>query len=110
MGYNMAARQSDDNLIRFNPVTNGWTILEVDNFPFISKDNSPYTTEPTSVYVNKLNRIYYFGGIVANRTSKEAEYRDDIWYIDLSPLNPTEPPRSTSPASPSFSCLNKPDG
>jgi len=56
---------------------------EIENFPMPTSEGR-YFFAPSAVYVDKLNRIYYFGGRTWNSTSNEYSYVKDIWYIDLS--------------------------
>jgi hypothetical protein len=70
----------DDASIEFLPVA---------NFPAVEKSGFDYTS---AVYVDKLNRIYMFGGYTYNGTQI---LHDSIWYIDL-----------PSPPVPAFDCSN----
>jgi hypothetical protein len=67
--------------------------LHVANFP--SGTGSCFDGT-TAVYVDKLNRIYIFGGYTYNGTTKR---HNSIWYIDL--------PSSSVPV---FDCWNLPHG
>jgi hypothetical protein len=67
--------------------------IPVANFPAGNGSNFDYTT---AVYVDKLNRIYIFGGTIWNGTST---YQDNIWYIDL-----------PSTLVPAFDCSNLTQG
>jgi hypothetical protein len=58
--------------------------------------NETVFDDTAAVFVEKLNRIYIFGGLTRNRTGVVATYHDSIWYIDL----------SSSPPVPSFDCSN----
>jgi len=84
----------DDILLTFVPeAPYGRVHRDVENLP--SNDNEAYFRHPTSVYVQKLNRIYYFGGEVYNRETDEHTILDEIRFIDLGTT---------------FSCSGKPDG
>jgi hypothetical protein len=63
--------------------------LSVANFP---AGEGSFFDDTTAVYVDKLNRIYIFGGYRYNGTNT---YLDSIWYIDLQ-----------STAVPAFDCSN----
>jgi hypothetical protein len=63
--------------------------LPIGNF---SAGEGSYFDQTTSVYVDKLNRIYIFGGFTYNGT---ATPHDSIWCIDL-----------PSPSVPLFDCPN----
>jgi hypothetical protein len=67
--------------------------LSVVNFPAWEGSYFDYTT---AVYVDKLNRIYIFGGYTYNGTQI---FHDSIWYIDL-----------PSPPVPAFDCSNLTQG
>jgi len=71
-------------LLQFNLEMYDWVTLEVE-FPF--GKGMWYRIAPGGAYVEKLNRIYYFGGITVNATDGMQEYLDDIWYIDLSQVS-----------------------
>jgi hypothetical protein len=62
--------------------------LPVANYP---GDNEAVFDVTSSVYVEKLNRIYIFGGGIY----RDVTYYDSIWYIDL----PSPPPAA-------FDCSN----
>jgi hypothetical protein len=66
--------------------------LPVENFPVGS---GSYFDAATAVYIDKLNRIYIFGGYTDDGTRI---YQDKIWYIDLH-----------SPPVPAFDCSNLPE-
>jgi hypothetical protein len=59
--------------------------LPVVNFPSgARRDNESginFYDHGSAVYVDKLNRIYMFGGYTSDET--DIEYHDSIWYIDL---------------------------
>jgi len=57
-------------VVRFNPATNQVTSFQVEGLP-----DKLYAT--AAVYVERLTRIYIFGGY------GDGAYRQDIWYIDL---------------------------
>jgi hypothetical protein len=96
------------------------TFLPVRNFPV--EGLSYYYVSPASVYVAKQNRIYFFGGYSYNYATNTTTNRDEIFYIDLSPLNPepttttpmpttTGQPGSSSTMNPDFfSCINRTNG
>jgi hypothetical protein len=95
--------------IQVDPSTANWTFIPVNNFP--SLDTSFWGT--SSVYVEKLSRIYIFGGY-----TDDDGYLNGIWWVDLDPLNPvtttvipTTTPTATTPTEPPlFDCSSKPDG
>jgi hypothetical protein len=75
----------DASVTEFVPVT---------NYP---GERGAILDNTAAVYVEKLNRIYIFGGLtIINGVSS---YLDKIWYIDLS-----------SPPVPAFDCSNLPQG
>jgi hypothetical protein len=41
-----------------------------------------------AVYVEKLNRIYIFGGVIMTKTNGNYRFLDNIWYIELPSLPP----------------------
>jgi hypothetical protein len=61
--------------------------IPVANFP---AEKGSYLESTSAVYVDKLNRIYIFGGYTSNGFDT---YHDSIWYIDL-------------PSPPMFDCSN----
>jgi len=63
--------EGGDNALTFCPSTNNITTFVVDNFPARSE-------ETAAVYVEKLNRIYVFGGYMENSIQS-----NEIIYIDL---------------------------
>jgi len=67
---------------------------DVENIP-VKNDKLNYLYGPSAAYLDKLNRIYYFGGRIWNSMSRAWEDQDDIWYIDLSS---------------EFSCKDRPNG
>jgi len=99
----------EDIILQFNPVTNSRTAVEVDDFPYV--DKMRYNDPPANVFVEKLNRIYYFGGAVNkdiyNPTAPVIV--DDIWFIDLSPLGLTEPTVPTTATTPASTSTYLPD-
>jgi len=109
---NESDHQSDvptDGIVRFDPEDFSWNFIKVENFPIQSYEH--FWRPPSSIYIEKLNRIYSFGGMSRNFSSPNSGMvRDDIWYIDLSPLMPTEAPSTTTQRPDAFSCFNRPDG
>jgi len=89
--------------VKLNGFTHMAEYPEVKDFPV--HDDLHYMFAPSTVYVEKLNRIYFFGGRTQNRTTMDYADLDDIWFIDLTP---TDLPTST--ANPSFSCEGRPNG
>jgi hypothetical protein len=75
----------DDASTEFTPVT---------NYPGV---NGTYFDDTSAVFVEKLNRIYIFGGYT--QTNGSWKYHDSIWYIELPP-----------PPPPSFDCSNLTEG
>jgi hypothetical protein len=73
----------DDASTKFTPVT---------NYPGVNGTTFDATS---AVYVEKINRIYIFGG--STRTCGSWRYHDSIWYIDL-------------PSPPAFDCSNLTQG
>jgi hypothetical protein len=55
--------------------------LPVTNFPF---ENGTMFDKTSAVFVEKLNRIYIFGGV--SKTNGISEFHDSIWYIELPSL------------------------
>jgi hypothetical protein len=70
----------DDASTEFTPVS---------NFPGV---NGTFDVTST-VYVEKLNRVYIFGGWTGSRTNEAGISQENIWFIDL-------------PSPPSFDCSN----
>jgi hypothetical protein len=54
--------------------------IQVTNFPGVAEEKVFDAT--TAVYVEKLNRIYMFGGLTSSRQGYY-DYYDSIWYMDL---------------------------
>jgi hypothetical protein len=71
--------------------------IPVANFP--AGDGSFFDLT-TAVYVDKLNRIYIFGGYTYNRFDATSKYHDSIWYIEL----------PSPPLPPAFDCSNLTQG
>jgi hypothetical protein len=76
----------DASIVEFLPVSGwpvgtGWTL-----------DN------PAAVYVEKLNRIYIFGGICLTIADDNYRFLESILYIDLIPTS-TTPPHTLPPPS-----------
>jgi hypothetical protein len=76
----------DDAATEFLPVT---------NYP---AGQGSYFDAPTAVFVEKLNRIYIFGGFTHDGTTT---FHDSIWYIELA---------SSPPPPPAFNCSKLTDG
>jgi hypothetical protein len=100
-----------NSLLSFDPATYQWKHEKVENL-MINGDDHWLRAGPSCVFIEKLNRIYMFGG----GESKSDEYyysyyRKAIGYIDLSPLTitTTVPITSTTPV-PDFDCTHERDG
>ncbi|OXA63162.1 Endochitinase [Folsomia candida] len=86
-GYgNDSAGQYTHTIGQFDPVTMRVSMLPVTNFPANGTHMLDLTT---AVYVNRLNRIYLFGGQTSYMAIGNFTKLSGIWYIDLSPLTPT---------------------
>jgi len=71
-GYEPTSQWPAEGLIHIDPVTLNSTFIPVDNFV-------PSGISPAVVYVERLNRIYFFGGMDGDFVNS----LDDIWWIDL---------------------------
>jgi len=82
-GYIIGGHRDEDigvpnsGIFRYDPETEEHQFLPVANFPATGSQLYSY---PSAEYVEKLNRIYLFGGYVYFGNEG---YRDGIWYIDL---------------------------
>jgi len=79
-----------DNIIQFDPEDGNVNLIKVLGYPGTSASPLQLTTP---IYVEKLNRVYLFGGYHSGSHSSE------IWYIDLDPVSPpgtTSPPVTTT--------------
>lgn len=75
-------------IFRIDPVAGTSQFLHVDGWPV--NGSLIYEYPPPSIYIAAKNRIYSFGGHSFNVTSNTWVYRDEIFYIDLSPKNKTQ--------------------
>lgn len=66
-----------DGLIKINPDTLDFEFVYVDNWPLTG--SAMFQRAPVPVYVNKLNRIYFFGGDPVY----SAPPIDTIWYVEV---------------------------
>ncbi len=85
--------------------------LSVNKFPV--EGLSYFYNAPNSVYVSKQNRIYFFGGMLYNDPT-DSYIVNDIFFIDLSPLNPeltttTSIPTNTTTGQPGTTTTRNPD-
>jgi hypothetical protein len=76
-------------IIQFDLESQGWNFFPVQGFP----SNGERFYESAATYVEKQNRIYFFGGRIGS------EYSDGIWWIDLEPLRPTTTQPTTTPTT-----------
>jgi hypothetical protein len=87
-GYDKSA------ILKFDPATRKTELLPVKNNPPNQGTNFRYFCCTGAAYVEKLQRIYMFGGSrddIGNDPSTA-----DIWYIDLDPPVTTSPPSTTT--------------
>jgi hypothetical protein len=70
--------------LRFNPEDLSLEFLPVGG-DYPGSPNGTVFDETSAVYVDKLNRIYMFGGVT--RRDVSSQYKNAIWYIDLSTLS-----------------------
>jgi len=92
-GYIVSGFGCDDvppsTIIQFVPETEEIRFLKVNGYPSNSTDEA--FVETAAVYVEKLNRIYFFGGYLRS----EMRSMHEIWYISLDPLNETSGTKSS---------------
>lgn len=80
-GYDSSTGVRTDGIIQFNPVTYENRFIPVENFPVGGSSHFWYS--PATVFVPSRNRIYFFGGY------SSIKIHDEIFYIDLTPLDVT---------------------
>jgi len=68
-----------DGILRMNATTQDFEFLPIENIPL--SPETYYLFAPTSVYVEKLNRIYFFGGMEYDAFTYP--FVDNIWYINI---------------------------
>ncbi|OXA57738.1 hypothetical protein Fcan01_06682 [Folsomia candida] len=73
-----------EGIIQFNPITFEHAFVPVRNYPI---SGNYFYHSPASVYVARNNRIYCFGVSTFNVTADRLVARDEIFKIDLTPLN-----------------------
>jgi len=76
------SRTQVDVVIRMNASTQSYSLHQIENFPLTPGED--FIIPPTGVYIQKLNRIYYFGGCVFNFFV--ISILDLIWYVDLADI------------------------
>jgi hypothetical protein len=91
-----------DSLLAFNPATFEWKHENVENL-IINGDDHSLSHGPSCVYIEKLNRIYMFGGL-EYKFGSDYYYRNEIGFIDLSPLTTTAVPLTSTTSVPDFDC------
>ncbi|OXA40945.1 hypothetical protein Fcan01_24302 [Folsomia candida] len=72
-------------ILQLDPNSYEWRLVPVDNFQLQDEDYY-YDVAPVPIYVEKLGRIYFFGGKVMNRYTGETIFPRDVWYLDLAPV------------------------
>jgi len=97
-----------DGLYQIDPKTHTNQFLPVADFPV--NNPSYFYDAPASIYVEKVNGIFMFGGVVRELGKQwNVEYLKQIYFIDMSPLNPPLP--TTTTLKPDlFTCANHTDG
>jgi len=70
--------QAGNSLVEFDPNTLTHRIVHLNDF--IQEDEC-FGFAPKIVFVEKLNRLYLFGGFISGHSDEW--YTDSIWYIDL---------------------------
>lgn len=83
-GYGWESGNVTSGIFRFNPDTLDNRFIPVSNNGL--GKNSFYTIAPGSVFVPIQNRIY-FGGRSYDSVLKDFVNHDEIYYVDLNPLN-----------------------
>jgi len=79
------ARHDATNLVQFDLESETMRMIPVKDFPAV-RGSSFYGS--AAVYVEKINRIYIFGGYTGRSDGKARS--DEIWHISLNPLNTTQ--------------------
>jgi len=74
-----------NGIIRMNTTSQDWEFIRVENFP-VADSRLQFLIAPATVFVEKLNRLYFFGGLDGT-VHGEVNFRNDIWYIDLDPFD-----------------------
>jgi len=69
-----------NDIMRMNATTEAYEFEIINNMPL--RDGSMWWLSPRQVWIEKLNRIYFFGGTQVT-PSDDFENVDSIWYIDL---------------------------
>jgi hypothetical protein len=108
-----------DGFFKFNPENFQHEYIFVDNFPISGRD-AGWASAPTMVFVEKLNRIYCFGGFSFN--DGVATFHETIFHIGLGDVVPTTTTTpvptittttvrtTTIPIDPVVTCRDRPDG
>ncbi|XP_021964186.1 uncharacterized protein LOC110859530 isoform X2 [Folsomia candida] len=91
-GYVPAADRPTQTIIQWDTQLHQHVYIPVDNYPFSYSEES-WQYSPASVYVEKLNRIYYFGGRYRQRVGGGTMPLSAIWHVNLSDI---DPPASTT--------------
>lgn len=85
--------------------------LFVEDFPFPGNQFNIGIHLSASVYVEKLKRVYFFGGIETNQDSDSNEFTNKIFYIDFDEIpTTTSITTRTTPNSELDDCVRKDDG
>ena len=79
-------------ILKVDPVMESVSFVPVEGFP---ATNNVGFLNSAAVYVERLNRIYIFGGHSTFPGGRHTSH-DDIWYINLNPLTTTETPITTT--------------
>lgn len=80
-GYQANSRFSTDSVIKFDPRTMNYEVMNVTGFPFIRGD---ILSGISAVFVASRNRIYIFGGWSSHPNDDHQIDLTGIWYIDVS--------------------------
>lgn len=110
-GYSRFEGYPTHGIVQFDPDTYNNKFLPVQNM----EASISYRRSPGGVYIPSSKRIYYFGGEAYNTSTFLYKTLDDIFYIDLTPVQPpttatTEVSTSTTPNPDFFSCSNRTNG
>lgn len=76
--------EATNGIIQYDPVTYENQFLAVDNWPVDGA--SFFRDAPSMIYVPGRNRIYFFGGYSYNVTGNWYKSHDEIFFVDLDPL------------------------
>ncbi|OXA65047.1 hypothetical protein Fcan01_01424 [Folsomia candida] len=78
--YAIGGFEQNDAIMRMNLGTESIEMLPVENFP---GGGRTMFYNSAAAYVEKLNRIYFFGGRTLHLDTLDGESKDDIWFIQL---------------------------